>query len=188
MAPPPEESRRNDEQGFARTTISVPAALKARMERVTANWSAVASEAFERHLKQQNLPEVPMSEDEAIERLRRLKDAHAHAGEAGTALGRRWAMADAHPDELERLQGYFERRIEPRGKPRPDLGHKETMSFVRDVAAAVTGVTDPERQDEWKRFWKERSGFDIAKRPTAADVYGFCDGAVRFWRGVKDKL
>src|SRR4051812_38767045 len=110
--------RRNDEQGFVRTTISVPAGLKRRMDRVAANWSAVASRAFEQHLEEQQKQEVPMSEEDAIQRLRRLKeagDAAARAGDPAYDVGRRWAMTDAHPAELARLDGFFAQRLEPAG-------------------------------------------------------------------------
>jgi len=187
------DPRRSDEAGFARTTISVPAPLKARMERVTVNWSAVASEAFEQYLRRMPLREVTMSEDEAIERLRRLKDQGPPGADPATAIGRRWAMADAHPQELERLREYFEtrlepRRLEPRWTRREDSGPQGAMELGREIAAVVTNVSHPSGQDEWKRFWKERSGMDLSRRPSAGEVYNFCRGAVQFWREVKDKI
>src|SRR4051794_9968380 len=108
-------SRRSHDQGFVRTTISVPQDLKRRMDRVAANWSAVAGEAFEEHLKHTPTPrkqqEAPtMSDDDAIERLRRLKavgEADARTAEPGFDAGRRWAMGDVHPAELARLEQYF---------------------------------------------------------------------------------
>src|SRR4051812_27506001 len=93
--------KRSDEDGFVRTTISVPLNLKRQMDRVAANWSAVASEAFAKHLERHSRPEVHMSEEEAIQRLRQLKEAGAHTADPALETGRRWAMADAHPAELE---------------------------------------------------------------------------------------
>src|SRR6478735_7010825 len=92
-------SRRNDEQVFVRTTISVPLGLKRRMDRVVANWSAIASQAFEGHLEQHETREAPMSEEEAIQRLHRLKGAALGAADPAYETGRRWAMTDAHPGE-----------------------------------------------------------------------------------------
>src|SRR6187397_3093296 len=133
MSPPP-DPRRDDEQGFVRTTISVPAPLKARMERVAANWSAVASEAFEQYLKRHGLREVAMSEDEAIQRLRKLKEQGPGGADGPAAVGRRWAMADAHPDELERLRRYFETRAKPARSVHAESGRHAAMELVREVA------------------------------------------------------
>src|SRR3954466_12295424 len=132
-------ARRNDEQGFVRTTISVPAGLKRRMDRVAANWSAVASRAFEQHLEQHQSTEATMSEDDAIQRLRRLKaagDAAARAGDPAYEVGRRWAMTDADPGELDRLDGYFAQRLEPGGGPAlADRSDRDVYHmYLRDIA------------------------------------------------------
>src|SRR4051794_41003557 len=104
-------SRRSHEEGFVRTTISIPLGLKRRMDSVAANWSAVAGDAFEQHLKRHTpRQEAPMSDEDAIERLRRLKavgEADARTAEPAFNAGRRWAMNDAHPAELARLERYF---------------------------------------------------------------------------------
>lgn len=184
--------RRIDEQGFVRTTISVPASLKRRMDRVAANWSAVASRAFEEHLERHQSKEAPMSEEDAVQRLRRLKEsgeAAARVVDPAYEVGRRWAMTDAHPGELARLDGYFVQRLEPGGPVPGDWHDRNTFKHhLRDITAAVTGVSDPAAQDVWKQFWRERSGLDPSTRPTPAAVYAFCRGAVDFWRKVKDKV
>src|SRR6476620_2159268 len=108
--------KRADEDGFVRTTISVPFNLKRQMDRVAANWSAVASEAFARHLERHGRVEAPMSEEEAIQRLRQLKEAGAREADPALETGRHWAMTAAHPAELERLEKHFARNLEPLGK------------------------------------------------------------------------
>ena len=160
------------------------------MERVSANWSAIASEAFERHLNEQLQREHTMSEDEAIQRLRRLKQAadkgDPDRSEPFVAKGRHWAMSDARPEELERLEQYVEQRLRP--GLRSDLSDQAAKLHLREVAIAVTNISDPRRGNEWKRFWLERCGLAGDKRPAASEVYSFCEGAVQFWREVKDKV
>src|SRR5688572_30579385 len=65
---------------YARTTITIPGELKARMEEVGSrvNWSAIASQAFEFRLseleqKEPPVPEMP-DKDDALARLRGLKN------------------------------------------------------------------------------------------------------------------
>jgi hypothetical protein len=164
------------------------------MDQITANWSAVAGEAFEQHLKRhKENQEAPMSDDDAIQRLRRLKaagEAGARLAEPGYDAGRQWAMTDAHPGELERLEGYFARQLEPGGRLPGNVDDRLTfMQQVHDIAAAVLNVpAGPMSQNRWKEFWKERSGLDPSTRPTPAAIYAFCQGAVEFWRKVKDKV
>src|SRR4051812_50174867 len=99
--------KRSDEEGFARTTISIPFNLKRQMDRVAANWSAVASEAFARHLERHGRAEVPMSEEEAIQRLRQLKEAGARAADPARETRPRWAVTHAPPAALRRLQEHL---------------------------------------------------------------------------------
>src|SRR4051794_17293907 len=90
-----------------RTTISVPAELKARMEAAAeqVNWSAVACQAFEAKLAEIITRRGPRDMNDAITRLRESKRRADEAAESeGSEDGRRWAMEEAEAVELERLE------------------------------------------------------------------------------------
>jgi hypothetical protein len=89
-----------------RTTISIPASLKARMDAATEeiNWSAVAAHAFEARLAEIITKRGAKDMQEVIARLKASKaksdDATQHEAEGA---GRQWAMNQAEAIWLQRL-------------------------------------------------------------------------------------
>jgi hypothetical protein len=190
--------------GYARTTITVPHNLKRRMQRVPAvNWSAVACQAFEMKLaeltKQQGeqaMSDTP-SMDDAIERLRRLKNLPDRAKkprdfEEGFQWGRHWAMAKATPLELRRLET-FSQEVGQQWSLLDIHGGKDMM---KKIALAVTAAELPPRQEvrrghippELKEFWRVKIGLPGQPDDCLSFARGFCEGAMRFWNEAKDKI
>ncbi|HWB08412.1 MAG TPA: hypothetical protein VG826_04280 [Pirellulales bacterium] len=181
---------------YVRTTITVPHNLKQRMLQVSGvNWSAVACDAFERKLSESSKRESEraMSEmpqfDDAIERLRRLKNLpptseNPQDFEAGYQWGRRWAMATATPQELDRLERFCDE-----ARDNWSSGSKEIM---KRIALAVTGIELRDRRTEvpavLRQFWPVRVGLPEKPGDCSTFARGFCDGAVGFWNEAKDKI
>src|SRR5688572_24842873 len=98
-----------DTTNAVRTTISLPADLKARMDAVQArvNWSAVAADAFrEKVLDHESRREVGAMSD-VVERLRASREKGlAEEQQVGHAAGRASAEQCADWIELERLASY----------------------------------------------------------------------------------
>src|SRR5262245_7258555 len=94
---------------YARTTISVPPELKAKMDAVTdeINWSALACRAFEDKLADLVAKQVMRDRQDVITRLRaskrRTEDEHYQEGQKA---GRAWAEATAEAGELQRLENW----------------------------------------------------------------------------------
>ncbi|TWU12469.1 hypothetical protein CA54_12930 [Symmachiella macrocystis] len=210
--------RQAEPSAYDRTTITIPRQLKARMkaagERV--NWSAVASEAFEAWLsghanKEQPMPELP-DKDDAIERLRRLKNEPEarHGGSTGRAyvLGQHWAMADAHPVELQRLEEFcagplldgtwedLKTRFSDRRKVKKlfrdftawVLGHKDRLHSTEEAKLYPADVEQVRRQA--KPFWEERVGVEVIPGKDYGPEFlsDFSAGALAFWDEAKEQL
>ncbi len=94
------------ESGVVRTNISVPRELKTRMERVQGvNWSAVASEAFERKLLELASKMEVKGMDDMVARLKAAAELEANQEyQDGHLLGEKWAAEKATPRQLRRLQ------------------------------------------------------------------------------------
>ena len=208
---------RAERSGYARTTITIPRDLKDRMESAGArvNWSAVASEAFENWLsehaeKEPTMPELP-DKDDAIERLRRLKNqpdsAHGATGRA-FVLGQHWAMADAHPVELERLEEFcrahgidspsaeWKAQFSDRRKVKElfreftlwILGHKERLRSTAEAKLYPADIEQVRRQ--MKPFWEERVGVHLIPGRDYGPEFlsDFSAGALAFWDEAKGQL
>ena len=193
---------------YIRTTITVPPELKARMEAVGSqiNWSAVACEAFEARLashmpEEPPMPELPKRED-AVDRLRRLKNQPESTGRRHASraflLGKHWAMSDAHPNELARLEAFC-RQYEvnrPVGDWKISLHDRGAFKkLFRELTLSILGfdrLADVDRaRAEMQPFWEQRVGvvFDRTQAPGAPPdpefVSGFTQGALEFWEDVK---
>ena len=94
------------EAGVVRTNISLPRELKARMDKVQGvNWSAVASEAFERKLLELASKKEAKGMDEVIARWKAAAQLEANRDyQEGRELGEKWAKDKATPRQLRRLQ------------------------------------------------------------------------------------
>jgi hypothetical protein len=176
--------------GTSRTTISVPVALKKRMDEATepVNWSAIAAAAF-----QQKLSEIAERKDrktmsDAIERLRGSKRKSDTAEyKEGEAAGRDWAMHTAEAAQLERLRVYLD----------TFLGHDEVLLFD-PVASAYSGAEviyfsiDPEcgeDRDSADGFWTMALGETETEQTIQPEsVRGFVQGALDVWNEVRTQL
>jgi hypothetical protein len=98
------------ESGVVRTNISVPRELKARMDGVRGvNWSAVASEAFERKLLEVASKREVKGMDEMVARMKAAAALEANQDyQEGHRLGEKWAADKATPRQLRRLQAMVE--------------------------------------------------------------------------------
>jgi hypothetical protein len=185
---------------YLRTTITVPHDLKRRMQGVShVNWSAVACQAFEAKLSEfsqrqgaQEMSNTP-SWDDAIERLRRLKNLpdtseHPRDFEQGFQWGRHWAMATATPQELRRLETLRE------DGPMWELEAHDGKYIMRKIALTVTGTDLGERRERGavpavlREFWPIKVGLTQKPRDCFSFARGFCEGAMQFWTDAKDKI
>lgn len=173
-----------------RTNISVPVALKARMEKTkeAVNWSAVACEAFERKLDEIQARKEVRKMDDVIERLRASKrqSAHKTAGE-GAEAGRQWAKHRAEAIHLERLD-----------RMRGRSGHYWDQTFDDNVGqSAYSGAElfvfaiEPEHDKNRTAasdFWGEELGDEWRGIAVGNYVQAFADGALEIWDEVSGKI
>ena len=194
-----------EEKQYARTTITVPRPLKRRMRTHGAgvNWSAVACDAFRMKLDQLQQKEQrrastsSLSRAEAIERLRRLKQAAASDVDAenprkqAKAAGRRWAMCDALPEELERLTALLEQDPQkPGAAAEGNHGPINPRRAMRRVAMAILDLPDRrgvKHREQITEFWQQRAGAEQIP-PDIEWLTSFTKGAVQFWKNVREKL
>jgi hypothetical protein len=179
------------EQGFVRTTISLPRELKDRMDEVTAsvNWSAVAAQAFEAKLLELASKKEVGSMDDVINRLKaaaELEDREDY--QAGFAAGERWAKARATPKQLRRLAEYLDSFNEYTDWYDIDGGWNAPWGATGYFALAVLGLKDDEAdRTAADAFWEQALGDD--ERVRDQDFFhGFGDGALDVWEKVQDKL
>jgi hypothetical protein len=210
-------TRSKAEPAYARTTITIPLELKARMEKLggRVNWSAIASEAFESRFSEleqdEPMPELPDKND-ALQRLKRLRDEPEFQPRGKSSrpyvLGKRWAMADAHPNELQRLEEFVHRCeiIHPldelKAGPRERhavkelfrdltlsiLGYKDRPNSIGQTRVRGTDVGQVRR--EVTSFWEE--GVGVKLHPSShldrEFLSEFTQGALDFWKEAKDQL
>lgn len=196
---------------YARTTITIPAPLKARMEAVggQVNWSAVASEAFEKRLSELEQKAFPMTDmpnkDDALARLRSLKNKPEgqlrQRSDRAFQLGQRWAMADAHPNELKRLEEFCEQTAihQPFDQWKTEAHDRRGVKRVfRELTLKILGydhLADMQSvRHEAAAFWQQRVGLPADARQRdpewndAMFLSGFAQGALEFWTDVKNDL
>ena len=175
--------------GIYRTTISISADLKRRMDRAGSgvNWSALAAQAFESKLADIAAKKEKKSMEDVIQRLRvsRAKT-DEQSDEEGREAGQGWAKDFAEAIELERLEktklacGYdWGKLFDPRMSdcnPQVDFVH-----WIRPEAKDDSNAVES--------FWEEALGDD--DRDKADDpgfVFAFIEGALEVWGEVKGKL
>lgn len=187
------------ESGVVRTNISVPRELKAHMDRVQGvNWSAVASEAFERKLLELESQKEVKGMDEVIARLKAADELdRKEEYQAGRKAGERWAREDARPRQLRKLSGFvlfgeLKSLLEEFGRT-PALAE-----FRRSDANAVShylfrAINPTEEHDvqSVRAFWTAALGDEAERSNRIEDqdfVRGFCDGAHDVWEKVRRTL
>jgi hypothetical protein len=194
-------AKQNDKS--VRTTISIPASLKARMDAVDEpiNWSAVAATAFERRLAEVITKRGAKDMQEVLARLRASKaKAVNQTLSLGIAMGERWAKQTASWDQLRRLDDSFlqlgQDMVESVIREEyPNSGSSVEPwqiifnwtaddSLMHDRTAAITFWS---MVDESLKFWHP-TGLGSGT-PFAADfLIGFVEGALKIWIEVKDQL
>ncbi len=180
---------------FARTTISIPRALKRRMDEVEGpvNWSGVAAAAFEAKLKELQSRMEAKSVEEAVRRLRAAAELEANEDyQDGLQAGRDWAMEAATPKQLRRIADYLERdRRESPGIPWWDVDQHRRTGAPIGVAERFVAVARPGREADGgaaQEFWEEALGDDAPRVGDADFLRGFGEGAVEVWNQVRDRL
>jgi hypothetical protein len=174
-----------------RTTISIPAELKARMDAVDedVNWSAVACRAFEQRLGEIAARKQGKLMDDVITRLRASKQKFEDVRQKeGSEAGRGWAKDTAEVEELERLQTARNRdwrgwdEIFDNDDPNRAYGPGEIVVFL------INPEADGDR-DAASQFWEQAVGEN--SRDLMYDgsfVRGFAEGALNIWEEVKDRI
>lgn len=150
------------------------------------------------------MPEMP-NQDDAIARLKGLKNEPESQDRrtAGRAylLGKRWAMADAHPNELQRLEEFCRRNEinRPVEQWKVEFHDRKAVNrLFRELTLRILGynrTADVNRaRAEVQPFWEQRVGvfIDPAEREPGLRgpefLSGFTQGALDFWEDVKDRL
>ena len=171
----------------SRTSISVPAGLKARMDAVgePVNWSAVACRAFEQTLAEITTRRGVMDMKDMLARLRASKLQHQDENSRiGLKSGQAWAIQSAEFAELQRLEDSLEGMdveewVEPGVLPCA-YGPGELFVFT------IRPDADGDRQQA-SEFWElilddTRRAYDLGF------MRGFITGALEAWNQVKEDL
>jgi hypothetical protein len=173
----------------ARTTISIPAGLKAQMEAVDVpvNWSAVACAAFKQKLAEIITRKGPRDMGDVIARLRASKQRRADERyQKGFADGRQWAETKAEAEDLERIELFWQ-QSEP--VFRGDHFSTEMAYGACECFFAAIRPEDEGNRRAAKDFWEMVAGDDCeVLRADTRYVHGFTLGALEVWDEVKDQL
>lgn len=169
-------------KGSSRTTITIPADLKKRMDKFSdpVNWSALACRAFEQRLsepsRKKRLQENEMSK--VIERLQESKRVHyGEAFELGRGQGSDWAKEDAQVPELQQLERIYDDFFETDSNCAYSID--ELLYF--HMFPADDGDRTAAR-DFWECYELDR--MDCPDK----FVQGFANGAIDVWNEVKDHI
>jgi hypothetical protein len=155
------------------------------------NWSAVARSAFEAKLAEITSEEEIQDMNEVVNRLRRFRrqtERPDNAFTEGFEIGRRWAMSQAAPDQLQRIELF-----------RDSVSDSQWHSLFQDevspscgwrrVAYAIDPSSDPQggaRRMQAK--YVMRRILDQSKVDDLNFFRGFAEGALEIWRAVKSQL
>jgi hypothetical protein len=175
-----------------RTTISIPAELKARMDAVreSVNWSAVAARAFESRLLEIELrSKHTMSREDVLRRLKAVDEEEAiQERDEGKTAGQSWAEESATPKQLRRLQ---EMANDPYGLDNAI----RLMADRRNIGTAwrLYLVLNPSMREEASKndvaaFWEEALGDDRERIADKDFACGFVEGALYVWKELQDEL
>lgn len=155
--------------------LTIPRQLRERMTAVTGkNWSAIASEAFEKALLREEATRDVKSTEEAFARLAASEQAGAgECRDAGIDAGRRWAMRVASMRQLRRIARELEGSDGRFGRPWTGADIDAWERFAR--------VAGPDMAPE--EFW---AGAVLEGDYTRRDfevldyIEGFVSGAMKF--------
>jgi hypothetical protein len=174
----------------SRMTITVPSHVRRRMAKLKdpINWSAVASDAFERKCNELDTDSELKLMSPVIQRLRSTKSVDvAYSHEVGKEFGRRWAEKLATARELANLEEFVNHRAwstfpddqstytfgeQLMLMARPECNTRKEMQKAWE--SAIRDIVSPDERDE--------SGKD------SEFVRGFARGAVDLWLSVKEHI
>lgn len=172
---------------MVRTSITLPADLKARMDKVSRrhdrNWSSIAAKAFSIELDEIVRKGEARSRGRIAARLRASKRIKIDARyKTGRAAGEKWASDWAEIDQLMLL----EKRIGPMTTKDWDaLGDQTDWS----VSNLFLYKFDPDSFDDEAAcvsFWADFKGaLEGGPVQQLSFVQGFADAALKVWRDVK---
>jgi hypothetical protein len=171
----------------ARTTITVPSDLKARMEAVDepVNWSAIACAAFEQKLAEIIKQRGTKDMDEVIDRLRASKKKHdSEQYQQGHEAGQEWAKEQAEVDELLLLEKWEQSCPPTEWQDCFIAGDRSAYSVAENFVFRIWPDDDGDRGAA-QNFWEQQGRED---NPDGEFVRGFAEGALGIWNQVKDKL
>jgi hypothetical protein len=181
-----------EEQGAARTTISLPRDLKARMDavKVPVNWSAVAAQAFEAKLLELASKKGAKGMDEVIARMKAAEKLDSNEDyQKGWAAGERWAKEEARPKQLRDLDkrlGAWQHDIE-------EALSAWTNGMNKGIAHGLFTAIHPLKEDVDRHtvacFWEVAIGDNGEELIEDWDyARGFIEGALDVWEKVEGKL
>ncbi len=152
---------------MARINLSIPDRLKSEMDALEgrANWSALATESFEREVRKLNRVNI-METTQVAERLRAsFEQSGVSLRDKGHQTGVEWAARTAEYDELAWLSDSEDAAI--------DLSDWQVSD-------------SPFEEYEPKKFWERAAGLE--RLPSADYVWGFVEGAVEMFERVRDQV
>ena len=161
-------------------SISIANNLRTEMDAMnrSPNWSGIASAAFRQYIASIKIRTNNTDMNAVIERLKAAKEMEDQQNaELGRQQGRKWAMQNAKPSEL--------RRLEAARDPNDDwnIGDSDTPHDWGDRLAAIVfgeysrGAFDDLIDDEFSNL-----------NCDADFVNGFAEGCMEIWEEVKDEL
>jgi hypothetical protein len=177
------------EQGATRVNVSIPKALKARMDEADepVNWSAVAAAAFEAKLLELASRKEATTMDEVIARMKAAEERDSKEDyQAGVRCGENWAKLRATPKQLRRLQN-----AGGEGTSIEELLSAYARGLNRGIAwglyVDLTGEADPDRRDV-EQFVEGVLGVELASLDEWDFARGFIEGALDVWHKVENRL
>lgn len=182
--------------GTHRTTITIPNALKARMDKVRepVNWSALACAAFEAKLGEIAARKEKKNMEDVVSRLRASKRASDDTiSKEGYSAGQRWAKNHAEAAELERIEALLDKLDGDAQHGRDDYFDDETYNQAYSLAevfySVLSGIAPHMDRDAAYEFWVNAAGESAAEHgPPAPYIRSFAEGALDVWEQVKTEL
>lgn len=185
------EDAMTDEKGYVRTNISLPRALKGRMDAVDAsvNWSQVAASAFEVHLRRLESEKEGSAMDDVIARMKAADELDCNEQhQEGLDAGRKWvtrAKGHATPRQLRTLAKAIERQDVR------DLVETYASGLNSGVMRGLYSELHPreERPDELDvtAFW-DNVLQDPRQIEDVAFAVGFIEGAMEEWEKIESHI
>ena len=178
----------SEKPAYIRTTISVPADLKARMDEVkeSVNWSAHACRAFEAKLAELAARKANKVMIDVVERLRAsMRKQNEQSFNEGYKLGQTWAKEIAEVQELQRLQFHKDTKAKSKGEWENWFSTQDQLWI--EVVKIIEG-DENFRAGGALAFWKPLVGETSTLLNDGDFLRGFAEGAIDLWVKVQEQL